>query len=233
MTAGTTLHAGRLKADVEELKARRGGPPWAERIVANDRIVVTVICQAPGHRNDWHHHVVEECWYVHEGELSWTIEGEPEPVRAGAGEWVLAPAGRFHLIQVHGDRPAIRVAVSVAGEPHRHERPERPLIYHLATRPDWERAREAGEYRTSTLGRTLEEEGFIHCSRASQVDGVASRFYAGQTDLVLLAIDEQRLRAEVRHEAVADSDERFPHVYGPLDVGSVVAVLPFTPPLPP
>jgi uncharacterized protein (DUF952 family)/quercetin dioxygenase-like cupin family protein len=222
-----------MKVEVEELKARRGGPPWTERIVANDRFVVTVICQEPGHRNDWHYHLTDECWYMHEGELSWTIEGEPEPVRAGAGQWILVPANRFHLIQVHGDRPAIRVAVSVAGEPHRHVRPARRLIYHLAFRGDWERAREDGEYRISTLGRTLEEEGFIHCSLSGQVDGVASRFFVGQSDLVLLAIDEQRVRVDVRHEAVADSEERFPHVYGPLNVDAVVAVLPFTPPSPP
>jgi quercetin dioxygenase-like cupin family protein len=116
------LRPGRLKVAVEELKARLGEPPWAERIVANDRFVVTVICQAPGHRNDRHYHVVEEAWYVHEGELSWTMEGEEEPIHVGVGEWILAPADRFHLIQVHGDHPAIRVAVSVAGEPHRHER---------------------------------------------------------------------------------------------------------------
>jgi quercetin dioxygenase-like cupin family protein len=132
-TAGPTLRAGRLKVAVAEIAARRGAPPWVERIVVNDRFVVTAICQGPGHRNDWHHHVVEECWYVQEGELSWTVEGEPEPIHAGPGDWVLVPADRFHLIQVHGERPAIRVAVSCAGEPHRHQRedgrptPDRPL----------------------------------------------------------------------------------------------------------
>jgi len=123
MTADATLRPGRLAVAVEEVRARRGAPPWSERIVANDRFVVTVICQAPGHRNVSHYHVTEECWYVHEGELSWTMEGEPEPIHVRAGEWILAPANRFHLIQVHGERPAIRVAVSVAGEPHRTERP--------------------------------------------------------------------------------------------------------------
>jgi glutathione S-transferase len=229
MTAGTTLHVGRLKVAVEELKVRRGAAPWVERIVANDRFAVTVICQAPGHRNDWHHHVVEECWYVHEGELSWEIEGEPEPVRVGAGEWILAPAGRFHLIRVHGDQPAIRVAVSVAGEPHRHTRADRPVIYHLTSRSDWAQAREAGDYRVSTLGRTLREEGFIHCSRAGQVAGVANRFYRGQAELVLLTIDEQRVGPEVRHEAVPGSAEPFPHIYGPLNLDAVVEAVPFEP----
>jgi quercetin dioxygenase-like cupin family protein len=121
-----TLRAGRLKVDVDEIVARRGAAPWVERIVVNDRFVVTVICQEPGHRNDWHYHLTEECWQVHQGQLSWTVEGENEPVHAGPGEWILAPANRFHLIQVHGDGPAIRIAVSCAGEPHRHEREDMP-----------------------------------------------------------------------------------------------------------
>ena len=121
-----TLSPTRLSASVEELKARHGPPPWYERIVVNDRFTVTVICQDAGHRNDWHYHLVDECWYVYEGELSWTLEGRPEPIEARAGEWVLAPANTFHLIQVHGDGAAIRIAISYTDEPHRHDREDRP-----------------------------------------------------------------------------------------------------------
>jgi quercetin dioxygenase-like cupin family protein len=111
---------------VEELKDRHGEPPWSEPMVVNDRFTVTVICQDPGHRNDWHYHVVDECWYVYQGELSWTMEGQPAPIHVSVGEWVMAPANTFHLIQVHGDGAAIRIAISYTGEPHRHERVDRP-----------------------------------------------------------------------------------------------------------
>jgi uncharacterized protein (DUF952 family) len=104
------------------------------------------------------------------------------------------------------------------------------LIYHVALAEDWERARAAGEYRVSTLGRTLEEEGFIHCSTADQVALVARRFYAGRTGLVLLTIDPGRLGAEVRYERAPGSEERFPHVYGPLNADAVIDVAPFEPP---
>ena len=40
------------------------------------------------------------------------------------------------------------------------------LIYHIATTADWDRAGRDGEYTTSTRGRTLAEEGFIHASTA-------------------------------------------------------------------
>ncbi|MEA2525038.1 MAG: hypothetical protein QOF73_2265 [Thermomicrobiales bacterium] len=124
--APSTLNTERLTVGIEELKARQGGPPWVETIVLTDRYAVTVICQAPGHQNDWHYHLADECWVVHEGELSWTLEGRPEPIYVKAGEWILAPANTFHLIRVHGDRPAIRVAISHTGEYHRHERANKP-----------------------------------------------------------------------------------------------------------
>jgi quercetin dioxygenase-like cupin family protein len=128
MTAGPTptLNPQRLKLSIEELKARLGPPPWHEQIVINDRFVVTVICQGPGHRNDWHDHVVDETWSIYEGELSWTLEGQREPIHVSAGDWIIAPANTFHFIQVHGDHPSIRIAISYAGEPHRHERENQP-----------------------------------------------------------------------------------------------------------
>jgi quercetin dioxygenase-like cupin family protein len=121
-----TLNPTQLSASVEELKARHGRAPWLERMVVTDRFTVTVICQDPGHQNDWHYHLVDECWYVYEGDLSWTMEGRPEPIHVRAGEWVLAPANTFHFIQVHGDRAAIRIAISYTDEPHRHDRENKP-----------------------------------------------------------------------------------------------------------
>ena len=48
-------------------------------------------------------------------------------------------------------------------------------IFHIATVADWEAAQRSGSYTTSTLGRTLVEEGFIHASRADQWQGVRQR----------------------------------------------------------
>ncbi len=120
------LSTERVAIGIEELKARHGPPPWAASLVQTDRYVVTVICQAPGHQNDWHYHLADECWSVYEGEVSWTLEGRSEPVHVTAGEWILAPANTFHLIQVHGEQPAIRIAISHTGEYHRHERSDAP-----------------------------------------------------------------------------------------------------------
>jgi uncharacterized protein (DUF952 family) len=101
-------------------------------------------------------------------------------------------------------------------------------IFHLATRADWRNATRTGSYRTSTRGRTLAEEGFIHASRAGQVTGVAQAFYADVDEpLVLLQIDPALLGSKVRLERPVGSDEDFPHIYGPIPTGAVVAATPY------
>jgi uncharacterized protein (DUF952 family) len=100
-------------------------------------------------------------------------------------------------------------------------------IFHIARAGDWHDATASGEYRISTLGRTLEEEGFIHCSAsAEQVVAVANAFY-GDVDepLVLLAIDVREVPAEIRYEVPAAASEAFPHIYGPLPTRAVTHVV--------
>ena len=93
------------------------------------------------------------------------------------------------------------------------------VIKHLAVAAEWEEAvAGGGPYRRSTLGRSLDEVGFIHCSFDEQVAATASLIYAGRDDVVVLTIDEARLGCEVRVE------DGFPHIYGPLRLEAVVEV---------
>lgn len=103
-------------------------------------------------------------------------------------------------------------------------------LFHVALATDWEAARESGTYTTSTRGVSLEQEGFVHASRADQWRGVHERFYADCPEaLVLLEIDPALLGCDVVDEPVepgrADA-ETFPHVYGPVPAAAVVRVLP-------
>ena len=107
-------------------------------------------------------------------------------------------------------------------------------IFHIATVADWTAAQESGSYTTSTRGRTLAEEGFIHASRGDQWLAVRRRFYADVDEpIVLLTIDTDLLTSRVVEEPVADSAETFPHVYGPIDVAAVLTALPLDGPEPP
>jgi len=104
------------------------------------------------------------------------------------------------------------------------------LIYHVATVADWEAAKASGAYTTSTYGVTLEEEGYLHASRADQWEGVRERYYADVTEpLVLLEIDTDLLDVPLVEEAPAPGmTETFPHIYGPLRPAAVVGVTPLT-----
>jgi uncharacterized protein (DUF952 family) len=99
-------------------------------------------------------------------------------------------------------------------------------IFHITTAREWEEARAAGEYRMSTRGQTLDDVGFIHASFADQLARVAAFVYRDATEpLVVLTIDPARLGAPVLVEGVAGGDgteERFPHIYGPLPIDAVV-----------
>jgi uncharacterized protein (DUF952 family) len=72
----------------------------------------------------------------------------------------------------------------------------------------------------------LDDVGFIHLCTAEQVAGVLERFYRGVDDLVMLHIDEQRVRAPIVFEDVPGADEPFPHLYGPLEPSAVVRATP-------
>jgi uncharacterized protein (DUF952 family) len=105
-------------------------------------------------------------------------------------------------------------------------------IYHITTRSAALLAGQSGEYRAESLA----VEGFIHCSQLFQVLDVANAFYSDQTGLVILVIEPSRLKAELKFEAPAHprpstsapaSDNRFPHVYGPINFDAVESVIDF------
>ena len=103
-----------------------------------------------------------------------------------------------------------------------------PAIFHIARATDWDDAQPTGEYCVSTLGRTLEEEGFIHCSSdAAQGATVLRNYYARvEEPLVVLTIGTERVPCEIRYEVPDGASDAFPHIYGPLPVDAVVAIAP-------
>jgi uncharacterized protein (DUF952 family) len=98
-------------------------------------------------------------------------------------------------------------------------------IYHITSLSAWQQAQAAGQYTADSLA----SQGFIHCSTREQVLATAGRFYAGQDGLVLLCIDAQRIAVPLRYENLEGGEALFPHIYGPLELAAVEAVLPFPP----
>lgn len=101
------------------------------------------------------------------------------------------------------------------------------IIFHIADRKSWEQGREAGGYRPEMFA----SEGFIHCSTGAQVITVANNRFRGQSGLILLAIDTERVTHPIRYENLEGGEELFPHIYGELDPGAVVRVADFNPDL--
>ncbi|MFF1354166.1 DUF952 domain-containing protein [Streptomyces sp. NPDC058297] len=100
-------------------------------------------------------------------------------------------------------------------------------LLHITERSLWDAARASGVYEMSTRGKTLAEEGFIHCSLAHQLRGVADFLYGtydGPDEIVVLVIDSERVPAPVRFEAPEPGADEFPHIYGPLPVEAVTEV---------
>lgn len=145
-------------------------------------------------------------WSDHDAAVAWKRHTEHLVAqRLGRARWY--------------DRYTVRVA-TVERE-YAHVRP----IYHLAVPGDWAAAQQTGVYEMSTRGITVADEGFVHCSFAHQIEGVASRFYADLDELHLLHLDRDAIDGDLRVEPPADGiDELFPHVYRPLAVDEITAV---------
>lgn len=94
-------------------------------------------------------------------------------------------------------------------------------IYHWCPAEDWDSAQ--NEY----VAPSLAEEGFIHFSYRHQVARTATALDRGRMGLVLLRVDPTDL--EVIEEDCYDVGERYPHVYGPIPVTAVTAVVLFPP----
>jgi uncharacterized protein (DUF952 family) len=97
-----------------------------------------------------------------------------------------------------------------------------PEILRITPRGKWEQAVAEGEFCSDDLAT----EGFIHCSTSEQLPWVAEKFYKGQTGLVVLRIDTEKLKSSVIWENPHETLKLFPHVYGPINPDAVVEVVP-------
>ena len=90
-------------------------------------------------------------------------------------------------------------------------------IYKICERAAWDAAERAAVYRGSEIDA---RDGFIHFSSAAQVAGTAARHFAGQTGLMLIAVDADALGAALKWEK-SRGDDLFPHLYASLPLAAV------------
>lgn len=91
-------------------------------------------------------------------------------------------------------------------------------IYKIVTEDEWQAARSAGAFKGAAVDL---KDGFIHFSTADQVEETAARHFAGQADLLLVAVDPAALGEALRYEP-SRGGALFPHLYGDLSFDAVL-----------
>ena len=97
------------------------------------------------------------------------------------------------------------------------------FIYHITTGEQWSSAQAVNLYTPENY----DQDGFIHCSDANQVLRTVTKFYQNVPDLILLQIACNRVKAKIVWENLDRQPELFPHIYGKLNLDSVVGFEPF------
>ncbi|HWF45325.1 MAG TPA: DUF952 domain-containing protein [Candidatus Kapabacteria bacterium] len=92
------------------------------------------------------------------------------------------------------------------------------MIYHFVTEEDLAQALTAAEYAP----KSLEKEGFIHCSRLDQVIAVANFLAPYDESMYLFEIDESKVNAKIKYEDAMNNRALYPHIYGPLNRDAIV-----------
>jgi uncharacterized protein (DUF952 family) len=90
------------------------------------------------------------------------------------------------------------------------------LIFKIVPRTEWES--ESGDYAGSAHDRA---DGFVHFSTASQLAETLRLYYAGQDDLMLVAVDAAALGAALKWEHAPSRGEDFPHLYAALSCDAI------------
>jgi uncharacterized protein (DUF952 family) len=90
------------------------------------------------------------------------------------------------------------------------------VIFKIVPRTEWERATDL--YEGSAHDRA---DGFLHFSTAPQLAETLRRYYAGQNDLMLVAVDAGKLGAALKWDHSPSRGEDFPHLYAPLPLTAV------------
>ena len=95
------------------------------------------------------------------------------------------------------------------------------IILHCLTKKKWGAVKDKPMFGEELLAR----DGFIHCSPINYFWRVAPNFRDIKDDLVLLCIDLDKLKAEVKWEDGTNCGREYPHIYGLINRDAVTDVL--------
>lgn len=99
-------------------------------------------------------------------------------------------------------------------------------IYKICTQTQWLETQRTELFPGMPIDIT---DGYVHFSTAEQTAETARKYFAGQTDLVLLAVDAAKLGDALKWEASSSGTRAglFPHLYGPLKLSHIISAAAF------
>jgi uncharacterized protein (DUF952 family) len=95
-------------------------------------------------------------------------------------------------------------------------------IYKICPRLLWEDAQRSGRFDGAPVDLS---DGYIHFSTGEQVRETAARYFFGEADLLLIAVDPEALGRDLRWEP-SRGGALFPHLYASLPMTAVRGVVP-------
>lgn len=108
----------------------------------------------------------------------------------------------------------------MAAEKGRLPMTETDLIYKIVTSEQWAEAEKTGAFKGAPVDLA---DGYIHFSTAEQAGETAARHFAGQVDLLLVAVEAKALGKALVFEP-SRGGQLFPHLYADLPLSAVRAV---------
>ena len=74
------------------------------------------------------------------------------------------------------------------------------------------------------IPQSLTSDGFIHCSKAEQLEEVINRLLKNEKKLTIIKINVEKIKSEIKFEAPIESPQStiyYPHIYGPLNKDAI------------
>ena len=96
------------------------------------------------------------------------------------------------------------------------------IIFHIIDKTELENIEGSRYYKPASL----ENEGFIHCSRINQLVRVAQSHYKQRNGIFIMAIESTKAGSPVVFEDLYNLNEKYPHIYGPVEMTAVKNIYP-------
>ena len=91
------------------------------------------------------------------------------------------------------------------------------LVYKVVSHAQWAAARQAGVFTGADVDH---RDGYIHLSNGAQLEKTVSLYFADRDDLVLVALEAERIGEALKWEPSRGGD-LFPHLYATIPLERV------------